>query len=177
MDYIITFSAMERGQEINVTDRFISWSIDRPNGPKRVGGDTYYYSPDISFRRISDEDGVAVQTQGFDSSRLYSVLAGFFDFLGTGMGSAAIAGTSPGASGGVVFVTNDQSVPSDPLGAENRGLVRSYQAAAILGGAHLFGSIHDGMFGLDGTAHAAPEVAEDEGKQHQLGRQGNRIWR
>ncbi|MBC9248554.1 hypothetical protein H4P12_17975 [Paracoccus sp. 11-3] len=170
MDYIVTFSAIEQGQEVNVTDRFISWSMDRPNGLKRVGADSYYYRPGVGFRRISDDDGVSVQTAGFDSGQLYRVLTDFFDFLAASKGGAAIAGTSPDAPGGVVLVTNDQAVPSDPLGAENRGLVRSYQAMAILGGAHLFGAIHDGMFGLDGTVPASSEVVEDEGEQRQLGR-------
>lgn len=169
MDYIITFSAMKQGQEVNLTDRFIAWSLDRPNGPKRVGTDAYYYRPGIGFRRISDDDGVSVQTEGFDSGRLYRVLTDFFEFLGASKGGAAVAGTSPDASGGVVLVTNDQSVPSDPLGAENRGLVRSYQATSILGAAHLFDAIHDGMFGLDGAAPEPLDEDEDDGELLRLG--------
>lgn len=171
MDYILTFSIEEDGDEVNITDRFIAWYINRQDGPKRVGPDTWYYSPGIGFTRTSDDDGIALTTLGFDKDHLHRILTDFFGFVASGKGYAAIAGAAPDLPGGVVLVTNDPAVTPDPLGSESRGLMRSYQAAAILTGSHLFGSVHDGMFGLVDTAASAAESeeVEDEGQVRSLG--------
>lgn len=164
MDYTITLAMDRDGSEENVVDSFVAWFDAENDTVSRVSNDTWFIAAGVGFRRdIDDEGQVFLTTLGLDSKGLHQILSAFFHFSGKELGYAAVVPTDPDAPAIVSLISNDPAVEHDPVGKNSSGVMRSYQAAAVLGSAVLFERLSGQMFG-HGRAKSADVEGEEEGE-------------
>lgn len=156
MEYAIILTQDRNGDEINVVDAFIAWLDAENDTVTKVSDDTWFIAPGNGFKRDTDSDGVTLITQGLDSEGLHQILDAFFRFASKERAYAAVMDQDPDAVSKVVLISNDPAVEPDPSGDNSNGLMRSYQAAAVLGNADLFKRLSGQMFG-----HPPQEPDED----------------
>lgn len=145
-DYYLAFSVERNRDEVNVVDSFVVWAKEQPSGVLQYRPDTWHYSPNVGFSRISDDDGIALTTFGFDIHRLHKTLVDFFQFAASCKGYAAVSSTESGAPVGAILVSNDPAVVQDTPRGKKCHLIRRYQAEAVLSDPSVFISTHDSAF-------------------------------
>lgn len=161
VEYAIIFTKDQNGDEVNVVDTFVSWFDADSETVTKVSDDMWFIEPGKGFKRDLNDDGVALITQGIDNAGLHQILAAFFRFSAQEKAYAAVMDQSPDAPSKVVLISNDPAVEPDPQGDSNSGLMRSYQTAAVLGSADLFGRLSGQMFGRP-TEDPEEEASDDD---------------